>query len=67
MARALIYRITDIETIKRIAVLKMQQGNCRIQTPDVDMTYKNRKSFLEGQFADEVDLATYDDLEDTHG
>ena len=67
IARALTYRITDIETIKRIAVLKMQQGNCKIQSPDVDMTYINRKSFLEGQFADEVDLTTYDDLEDTHG
>ena len=67
LARAYTYRGTDIDTIKRIAVLKMQQGNYMIQSPDVDMTYKNRKSFLDGQFVDEVDLTTFDDLEDSHG
>jgi transposase len=67
LARAFTYRVTDIDTIQRIAVLKMQQGNCIIQSPDVDMSYKNRKSFLDGQFVDEVDLTTFDDLENSHG
>lgn len=67
MARALTYRVTDIDSIKRIAVLKMKQGNCDIQPPDVDMTYKNRKSYREGQFADDVDLSIFDAPEDTHG
>jgi hypothetical protein len=67
LARALTYRVTDIDTIQRIAVLKMQEGNCLIQSPEVDMTYTNRKSFLDGQFVDEVDLTTFDDLENSHG
>ena len=67
LARAFTYRVTDVDTIQRIAVLKMQQGNCIIQSPEVDMAYKNRKSFLDGQFVDEVDLTTFDDLEDSHG
>ena len=58
--RALKYRIADIATVERIAVLYMQEGNHKVQTVEIDMGYKNRKAYLEGQFSDEIDLTTYD-------
>ena len=58
--RALKYRIADIATVERIAVLYMQEGIYKVQTVEIDMGYKNRKAYLEGQFSDEIDLTTYD-------
>ena len=60
------YRVTDIEAIKRIAALQIRQGNWEIQSPVVDKTYRNRKSYLDGQFVDDIDLSIYDE-EGSHG
>jgi len=57
--RALTYRITDITTIERIAVLLMQTGVYQMQPADVDTEYKNRKAYCDGRFTDEVDLSVY--------
>jgi hypothetical protein len=57
--RALTYRITDIATIERIAVLLMQTGAYEIQTAEVDAEYKNREAYCDGRFTDEVDLSVY--------
>jgi hypothetical protein len=62
--RALKYRIADIDTIERIAVLQMQQGLYEVQNVKIDMAYQKRKSYHDGQFSDDVDLSIYDDLED---
>lgn len=67
IVRALTYRVTDIEAIKRIASLQIRQGNWEVQSPVVDKTYKNRKSYLDGQFVDDIDLSIYDDPEGSHG
>ena len=67
IARALTYRITDMEAIHRIAALQMRQGEWETLNPMVDKTYKKRKCFIDGQFVDDVDLAVYDDPEETHG
>jgi len=65
--RALKYRITDIPTIERIAVLQMQSGIYDIQSVEIDMEYHNRKTYLEGRFTDEIDLTVYDRQEDENG
>ncbi len=57
--RALTYRITDIATIERIAVLSMQTGVYEMQPADVDAEYKNREAYCDGRFTDEVDLSVY--------
>ena len=66
IVRALTYRVTDIEAIKRIAALQIRQGSWEIQTPVVDKTYRNRKNYLDGQFVDDIDLSIYDE-EGSHG
>ena len=65
--RVLKYRITDIPTIERIAVLQMQSGIYDIRTVEIDMEYHNRKTYLEGRFTDEIDLTVYDRQEDENG
>lgn len=66
IARALTYRVTDIEAIKRIATLQIRQGNWDIHYPVVDENYRSRKSYLDGQFVDDIDLSVYDE-EGNHG
>lgn len=62
--RSLKYRIVDIETVERIAVLEMQKGNYHIPFPSVPINqdYQERKSYREGQWSDEVDLSGYDNI-----
>jgi len=65
--RALKYRITDIPTIERIAVLQMHSGIYEVRTVEIDREYHNRKAYIEGLFTDEVDLSVYDQPEDENG
>jgi transposase len=73
ISRALKYRITNMETIERIAVLQIKDGNYRLPqftftSLTIDENLKNRESYLEGYSSDEVDLALYDRLlEDDEG
>lgn len=62
LERSLKYRIVDIETLERIAVLEMQKGNYQIPFPSVPIAkdYQERESYREGQWSDEVDLSGYD-------
>jgi transposase len=64
--RAFTYRITDLATIERIAVLLMQTGIYEIQTAEVDAEYKNREAYCDGRFTDDVDLSVYK-MEDDNG
>jgi len=65
--RALKYRITDIRTIEKIAVLQMQTGIYELNPVEIDMAYRNRQAYLEGRLADDVDLSAYDLPEDEDG
>lgn len=60
--RALKYRIIDIKTIEKIAVLLMKEGNFHIPIADIDHGFKQRESYLEGRFTTKVDLSFYDKL-----
>jgi hypothetical protein len=60
--RALKYRITDMETIERIAILLMRDGNYDMPSVQIDQDFKQRESYLEGRFSDDVDLSIYDKI-----
>ena len=62
ITRALQYRITDTETLERIAVLLMREGSHELTFVQIDSEFKNRPSYLDGQFSDEVDLSEYENL-----
>ena len=58
--RAFKYRITDIKTIENIAVLILGNGSLDITVPEIDLDFQKRDAYIEGCFADEVDLSIYD-------
>ena len=60
--RALKYRITDILTIERIAILLMRDGNYEMPSVQIDQDFQQRESYLEGRFSDDVDLSIYDKM-----
>ena len=66
--RALKYRITDIQTLERIAILQLKEGNYEVPFVETNEELHNRESYLEGCFTDEVDLSGYDKMmEDENG
>ena len=66
VARALKYRITDIETLERIATLLLQDGVYTLPSVDLCEDLETRDAYLEGAVSDEVDLSIYDKMyEDT--
>ncbi len=64
--RAFKYRITDICTMERIAVLLMKDAAHDMPFVEIDENLKTRPSYLEGCYTDRVDLSVYDQ-EDDHG
>jgi transposase len=58
--RALKYRITDISTVERIAVLQMQNSDIRVCMPQINEQFQSRQAYLDGYLSDEVDLSIYD-------
>ena len=60
--------ITDIQTLERIAILQLQEGNYELPLVEIDRELESRESYLEGRFTDEVDLSTYEKMmEDEDG
>ncbi len=60
--RAQKYRIKDINTLERIAVLLIKEGNYDMPCAPIDSEFKNRKAYHEGRFAGHVDLSNYDKM-----
>ncbi|MBU0649561.1 helix-turn-helix domain-containing protein, partial [Patescibacteria group bacterium] len=60
LKRASKYRITDIGTIERIAVLLMKDSQYDMPLVEIDENLKTRQSYLEGCFTARVDLSVYD-------
>ncbi len=68
MRRALKYRITDIKTVERIAILHISDGDYEIPLMEIDKEFKDRETYHEGRLTDDPDLAIYDKmLEDDNG
>lgn len=59
VSRALVYRVTDPDTVYRIAVLQMKEAAYEVPSVPIDEDFKNRPSFLEGRFTDKADLTLY--------
>jgi transposase len=60
--RALKYRITNINTIERIATLQLTAGNVQLPMAPIDEHLEKRPSYIEGCVADQVDLSVYDKI-----
>ena len=68
VSRALKYRITDIKTVERIAALQLTAANFQLPLPQIDQQLEKRDAYIEGYFADDVDLSVYDNItEDEDG
>jgi transposase len=66
--RAHKYRITDINTIERIAILLMKDTQSPLPSVTVDENLTNRDSYQQGCLTDEVDLSVYEKIfEDDNG
>ena len=59
--RALKYRIKNVDTIENIIRLLLRQSNYVMPLPQIDEAFTNRPAYLEGRFADEVDLSIYEE------
>ncbi len=65
--RAHRYRIKDMDTIERIAIIMMKNENYEVPSVQIDYEYEDREAYIEGQFSDEVDLSIYDtNMEDNN-
>ncbi len=60
--RAQKYRIKDINTLDRIAVLLIKEGHYDMPCAPIDSEFKNRQAYHEGRFAGHVDLSDYDKM-----
>jgi hypothetical protein len=66
--RALRYRITSIETLRRIAQLSLSQGEALLPSPSVDEGFRDRDAYRQGHLTDAPDFSPYDNmLEDDDG
>lgn len=64
VARAYKYRITSLQTLENIIVLKLK-STCRTSfLPNIDPQLQKRQAYIEGCFTDEVDLTIYDQEDD---
>jgi len=61
MERALKYRIADLETIWRIALMHIQDGLDTVPAVDLDESFTEREAYQEGALSDEPDFSRYDD------
>ena len=70
--RALRYRISDIETLRRIARLSISQQEFQFPGVEVDESFRQREAYQQGHLTDAPDLDLYDqmlddDQEGNHG
>lgn len=62
LERALKYRITGIETLRRIALMQMSEGVEMLPSAEVDENFKERDAYVEGNLSDVPDFSTYDEM-----
>lgn len=66
--RGLRYLITNVEVLRRIAILYMNQDDEMLPRVDVDEGFRQRETYLEGHLTDPPDFSAYDEmLEDDDG
>ena len=62
LARALRYRVVQMETLHRITWLCMSQGQHPLPDVEIDEDFRQRPAYEEGFLTDEPDLSVYDDM-----
>jgi hypothetical protein len=60
--RALRYRITQLDALRRIAWYCMSQEGLPLPEADVDENLQQRPAYQEGYLTEEPDLSIYDDM-----
>lgn len=67
--RALKYRITDMQTVERIALLQISESDYEMPSAEFHKDFENNDAYIEGRLGDSVDLSQYDKLleEDENG
>jgi hypothetical protein len=58
------YRIADMDTVERIALLYLSTARVDIPSVDIDEAFQDRSSYQEGRLCEPVDLSLYDRLLD---
>lgn len=61
LERARKYRITELETVERIARLYLQQGAGELPLVQVDEAFREREAYREGSLTEPPDLSIYQD------
>ena len=65
------YRISDIETLRRMARLSISQQEFQLSGVEVDEGFREREAYQQGHLTDAPDFDLYDqmldDEEDHHG
>ena len=64
MARGLHYRITDIETLRRMARLAISQQEFQLCGVEVDESFRQREAYQQGHLTDAPDFGLYDQMLD---
>ena len=62
ISRALKYQVLDVNTIERIAILLMREGNVHTPFIHVEHDFEQQETYLEGRFSGEIDLSLYDKI-----
>jgi len=60
LERALAYKIIDVRTLERIALIILHDGDEPVPSPTIDEGFRDRDAYREGQFTDEPDFSVYD-------
>jgi hypothetical protein len=63
LQRALQYRITDMNTLERMAILQLAESGVQMPLVELDQEVQNRDAYQKGQFTEPVDWSTYTTLE----
>lgn len=58
--RAHRYRITDLATIEKIALLYLKEGLGELPLPPIDESFRDRPAYREGSLTDSPDLSQYE-------
>jgi len=61
LERACKYRITNLETVERIALLYLQQGAGELPLVQIDEDFRQREAYQEGSRTEPPDLSIYQD------
>lgn len=60
--RALRYRITEIDTLQRMALLLMDASEQPLPAVDIDESFRTRDAYLEGRLTDAPDFSRYNQI-----